>query len=249
MKLSDIKHSVGAVKRLLDPTLPANPQPLDLRVAVMDDIEQQVVAVGIGERAFPYEQVVVRILARGEHAEAPLERAFADLEARIRQRFSEIKCEVAARFDVRVRVIRRVPAGWPEGHHFTVGYGAKRGNPNGQRLKLTVLEGAAAKKHYVFAPRTILIGRMREVEESRGGVRLNDIAFRESEGSVSRAHARITYNQVRKAYHLVDERSARGTRVLRNGRVMRVPADVRGMAIQDGDEIQLGGARIAISIE
>jgi predicted component of type VI protein secretion system len=82
-------------------------------------------------------------------------------------------------------------------------------------------------------------------------LRTNHVAFSEEEAdenlSVSRRHAHIAFDEG--AYRIWDDRSARGTSIVRGGRTVRVPASARGTRLVSGDEIVLGRARLRVAID
>jgi pSer/pThr/pTyr-binding forkhead associated (FHA) protein len=116
------------------------------------------------------------------------------------------------------------------------------------QLKLTVVAGKAARRTQVFSGGRIDIGRRSEVIDSKQRVvRTNHVAFEEgpeSNRSVSRQHAHVTYHPDTREYRLTDDRSAPGTSVVRGGRTIAVPAGSRGVRIESGDEIIVGQARL-----
>jgi predicted component of type VI protein secretion system len=70
----------------------------------------------------------------------------------------------------------------------------------------------------------------------------------ESNRSVSRQHAHVTYHPNTKEYRLTDDRSAHGTSIVRGGRTIKVPAGARGTRLETGDEIALGQARLRVTL-
>jgi hypothetical protein len=121
-------------------------------------------------------------------------------------------------------------------------------------LRLSVLKGKAVREVYAFAADRIQLGRLEEVLDHTGRVRRrNDVAFLE-EGdvneTVSREHARITWDAASRAYWLRDEGSASGTIIFRAGRPIEVSRhDRRGVRLQSGDELYLGRAALLLEIE
>ena len=79
-------------------------------------------------------------------------------------------------------------------------------------------------------------------------MRRNHVAFDDDNSSVSRAHAKLTYDKVRREYRLLDNGSARGTRIVRGETTIPVLRDPRGVRIQSGDEIELGEASVRVVI-
>src|SRR5262245_7894182 len=81
--------------------------PMELRRAVLEEIEGRVVAVGGGRRIFPYDRVEVRLLApAGEGAVLEsVAREGWDLAAEVRERLKARGVEPAPGLAVAVRVI------------------------------------------------------------------------------------------------------------------------------------------------
>ena len=116
-------------------------------------------------------------------------------------------------------------------------------------VRVSVLKGTATKKVYTFNELTILMGRTPEVRESAGRGRRNHVAFEDANSSVSRAHARLKFDPVRRKYQLLDDGSVHGTLIVRRGETIQVPKrDPRGVLVQSGDEIQLGEASVRVVI-
>ena len=63
-----------------------------------------------------------------------------------------------------------------------------------------------------------------------------DIAFDERALDVSRAHARIVYDDARREYRLLDDGSAKGTRIVRGDLTIDVPCH---RVTRDGEQIAL----------
>ena len=130
------------------------------------------------------------------------------------------------------------------------------------KAKLITLKGQTAIREYILKPeekQSYLIGREYTPELASGRVRINDIYFlaeNDSEFdpvkgaanlSVSRNHARISYDPAQKKYFLLADEGglpSRGNKIKifkTTDAVIR--ADVLGMnyELADGDQIELGG--------
>jgi len=254
VRIADLKQRLHAVKTFLDPPLGPDAPPLEIRAAVVDAIEKKIAILGVERRTFPYDRVVVRLVAASEVDKAPLESVFADLELRVRERLREVRCDVPRALDVRVAFVKKAPPAWAPGQLFSIDYGARGGDAGSTSspwplLKVTVLKGTAIKKVYTFREPAILIGRTAEATDTKGRVRRNHVAFDDRNATVSRAHATLKYDKERAEYRLLDDRSARGTRVVRGETLMTVPRDPRGLRIQSGDELQFGDASVRVTIE
>jgi len=122
-----------------------------------------------------------------------------------------------------------------------------------RELRITIVNGTAEKASYAFALPRVNLGRCAEVRDSLSRlVRTNHVAFVDlgatSNHSVSRRHAHIEYVEAARHYRLRDDRSAHGTSIVRNGRMVAVPAGSRGIRLESGDEIVLGEARARVRI-
>ena len=117
--------------------------------------------------------------------------------------------------------------------------------------KLTILRGEADVAEYTIQADRVNIGRLKEVMGEKDGLRRrNDIAFADTETTVSREHAYIRYDTESGKFRLYDSLSQRGTSVFRDGRRLEVPKGVtHGFQLRSGDEIHIGDARIAFESE
>jgi pSer/pThr/pTyr-binding forkhead associated (FHA) protein len=85
-------------------------------------------------------------------------------------------------------------------------------------------------------------------------VRQNHIAFADEADdinqSVSRAHAHLRVDAASGEVRLHDDGSTHGTRVMREGRTIEVPASsARGVKVKDGDELVFGQARVKLEVK
>lgn len=264
---------IGKVRDWMKPWMKGT-SPLEIRRAVLDEAESKVIAVGEGRRLFPYNRLRVHLLATTPEERTALEAAAHegwDLKNQIAERLAERGCPVPAGFAV--EIVFDEPRPEFGDRRFFVEYEkvespapaaataipAAPGAPATAiairpTLVLTVVKGDALQHVYEFdGPPRIHLGRLEEVVDSDGRVRRrNDVAFRE-EGevntTVSREHARITWDDATASYWLRAEQNASGTRVYRDGRTIDVSAhDRRGVRIQAGDEIYLGRACVKVGI-
>ena len=264
---------IGKVRDWMKPWMKGT-SPLEIRRAVLDEAESKVIAVGEGKRLFPYNRLRVHLLATNTEERAVLEAAAKeawDLQNEIAARLAERGCPVPAGFAVDIVFDEPRPE-FGERRFFVeyekaespapVAVPTAPGTPGvpstagaaRPTLVLTVVKGDAYQHVYEFegSPR-IHLGRLEEVVDSDGRVRRrNDVAFRE-EGevntTVSREHARITWDDATASYWLRAEQNASGTRIYRDARTIDVSAhDRRGVRIQPGDEIYLGRACVKVGM-
>src|SRR5262245_12867811 len=198
--LSPLKRRFHVIKSLLGAPLGPDAQPLEIRAAVLDAIEERAEPIGRGHRALPGNRLHVRTLARTAAERSSLELIFADLDAKIRERLEEIRCDVPEAFEVSVSFLKKAPSDWTQGQIFALEcqtrmtaeavVAAPSTKPG---VRIQVLKGTATKRLYSFTEATILIGRTADVKESGGHVLRNHVAFDNENATVSRAHARLKF--------------------------------------------------------
>jgi hypothetical protein len=114
------------------------------------------------------------------------------------------------------------------------------------QLTLTVLKGKAMQPIYRLEKERLLIGCLPEVQDKEGRlVRKNNIVFPHEENginaTVSTMHARIWFDRQMRNFRIMDESSRYGTRLIREGNTIEVPAEsVHGVGLLNGDEVYFG---------
>ncbi len=236
-------------------------EPMELRRAILEDVESRAVSPGGGRRIFPYNRLEVRLLAAGPREREELEAIVGgawDLRREITDRLRDHGCSVPGSLEVEVSVTEEAAPEfgdryWHVAYHR--GEGAAASGPSRRpKLVLTVIHGQAAQRVYEFdSSDRITLGRLPEVLDEEDRVkRRNDVAFLE-EGdinrTVSREQARIVWDPQAAEYRLRAEPGASGTRILRDGRSIDVSAhDRRGVRLLSGDEVYLGKASLKAAI-
>jgi len=239
-------------------------EPMELRRAVLDDVESRVVIAGSGKRVFPYNRLEVLLLADSPEQREALEavaREAWDLKHEIADRLHDRGASAPPGLDVDVQVIEQARPELGDRHWHVVYHrveraeGADAAGPNRRpTLVLTITQGRAQQVVYTFDSHDrIMLGRLDEVLDEEGRVkRRNDVAFVE-EGevnrTVSREQARILWDLESGEYRLRTEPGASGTRILREGRTIDVSAqDRRGVRLLAGDEVYLGKACLKVAL-
>lgn len=259
-----MKDLLGKVRDILEPWR-KGASPLEIRRAILDDVESRVIAVGEGKRLLPFNHLRVHLLTPGpderQAMEAIVQEAW-DLKAQIAERLRDRGCPVPAGLEVEVAFDEEPDPRYGE-RRFFVEYGKREGQataaaadtatPGTARptLELTVLKGSASQRVYEFETPRIYLGRLEEVVDADGRVRRrNDVAFKEDgevNTTVSREHARISWDDETGGYWLRAEQNASGTRIYRTGKTIDVSAhDRRGVRLQAGDEVHLGRACLKV---
>jgi FHA domain len=231
---------------------------LEIRRDILEDVRDRIEPKGSGRSVFPFHGMAVAIAAADEADADRYTAAFSGnegLEADIRELLGEARAAVPQGFGVDVTVTVDAE-GAQSGRPFAVTYSRQRPAPAAAVAKaavqptarLTVVRGDAAEQECDIAGERVNIGRLKEVVGDRDGLRRrNDLAFQDSETTVSREHAHIRYQAG--TFRLYDTNSARGTAVFRDGRRLEVPRGAaRGLTLRSGDEIHLGEARVRFEI-
>ena len=250
---------IGKMRDWLKPWM-KGASPLEIRRAILDDVESRVIAVGGGKRLFPFNRLRVHLLAPEPHVRAELEavaREGWNLKEEAAARLRERDCPVPAGFDLEVVFDEEAGPAFGE-RRFWVEYAKTESAPLPTAavvrpaLEVTVLKGTAGQRVYELAGDRVYLGRLDEVVDADGRVRRrNDVAFRE-EGeinqTVSREHARVAWDEPSGGYWLRAEQNASGTRIYRGGKTIDVSAhDRRGVRLQSGDEVHLGRAVLKVT--
>ena len=231
--------------------------PLELLQATLDHLELKVQPAGRGHRVFPYDRIAVRIAQPGADAIA-LQAIFERLEARLRDRLQELRCEAPESIVISVTVMEATgdepqPLLAVECFSEPGARPAREPDTDCQSLKVTVVKGQCVEPEYVFEEPMIAIGRLSEATDAFGHIRVNHVAFLDVRDGVNetvgRAHARLQFDSSSGQYHVFNEGSSNPTSIVRAGRTIRVaPRDPRGVRVLSGDQLQLGRAMLRLTI-
>lgn len=226
---------------------------VEVQRLILDMVHDRVQLLPRARRAFPFNDVAVRIPVPDADRRAAYEMVFVADDALQHEIVEFLRREdVEFPTDLRVRVTlietdeiaepsivcaRRTappaelaPPGVPPPSLATVRFAV----PSGDTVE-------------VQKPR-IHIGRHAEVlDERRRLVRRNDLVL--DDGTVSRAHAHVEFDARSGEFRLFDDGSSYGTSVIHEGRLMDVPkAGARGFRLQPGDEIYFGQVRVRFDL-
>jgi len=130
MRFSLLKRRFETVKHLFGSPLGPDAKPLEIRAAVVDAIEARVEPIGGGRRALPGNRIIVRALARTAADRSSLEVTFANLDAKVRERLQEIRCNTPHPFDVSVSFLKKAPSDWADGQLFSVDCQRAKADPS-----------------------------------------------------------------------------------------------------------------------
>jgi len=231
---------------------PQPPALLEVRRDILEDLRDRIEPVGGGRSVFPYNTVTIRVNAPDQAAVDLYEAAFQDTDRAARELLSQANCPPPDGFNVEVSIATDGDRPYEIAYSNRMPAAAAPPAPKPQRPNaiLTVVRGEAEETTYPIASDRINIGRLREVTSEKGGLRRrNDIAFKDSETTVSREHAYIRWDNSTGHFRLYDSGSQRGASIFREGRRIDVPRGAaRGIQLQSGDEIHLGEARVRFDI-
>jgi hypothetical protein len=239
--------------------------PLEVYHAILEEIEDATEAGPRGGRIFPYTAVTVTLAPPDAHWRATAEALFAEppsFEERVRDRLREAGCADSAGVTATLKLVDRAEDSWRarEYHLDLRRQVARRPAPRDVKraalpteVQLAVIAGTAAKTRYSFTTAHINLGRLADVLDHQQRVtRQNHVAFTDDKDdisqSVSRTHAHITCDPVSHDARLHDDGSTHGTRIVRAGHTIHVPRGGRGVTLRDGDEMQLGQARLRVTL-
>lgn len=231
-------------------SLAGGPHPkeaLEIRREILGEVRDRIEPRGDGEYVFAYHEISVRLFARDAAQRDSFAASFLDdgaLESQVREMLAEAGCRGDG---VTVAIeIAEEAAEIPFKLDFRRGAKSIASAPGSKRPAawLRVTKGKAEQAEYFVGKNVIYLGRLKEVSAKDGGLRRrNDVAFDDSETSVSREHAHIAFEEGR--FRLYHDRGERGTRLFRDGRAVAVPTTGgRGTQLKSGDEIHLGEARV-----
>ena len=227
---------------------------LEVRREILEDVRDNIQPAGEGRTVFPYTTVSIRIAGQDEREREACAAAFAGedgIERDIRELLAEAGARLPPGFNVAVEVVDDPALAW-SGHPFRVSYASARSKSElksvaGRRpaAKVRVLRGETDTPECEVQADRFNIGRLKEVVAEKEGLRRrNDLAFAESETTVSREHATIRYDAASGRFRLYDSNSQRGTVIFREGRRLDVTRGGAGLQLRSGDEIHLGSARL-----
>jgi hypothetical protein len=260
--LQNIDRWIARSLERLSAQIAGGPQPkeaLEIRREILSEIRDKIEPRGDGEYLFPFQELFIHIYAVDEEQLPSFEAAFlyeGGLEQQVKELLTEAGCKGAVEVTVDVTVNPFAEEGepfvfeyrsLPKGHLAATAAATAAPEVKRPRASIQVLKGAADRSEYRFDQNMVYLGRLKEVSSRDGGVRRrNDVAFDETEGTVSREHAHIAYQDGK--FRLFHDSGERPTRLFRDGRAVPVPAIGRGAQLRSGDEIHLGEARLKFEL-
>jgi hypothetical protein len=245
---------------------PAAREPLEVAHGVVDAVERELQPAGRGRLLFPFNRILVRLVAPSPQSRARLEATLAaepSLAQRIHARLDTAGCPTPD-LALDVEFVGAAGPEWPT-PDFQVEFArvqvpalaaaavAEPAVAPPHEIELEVVAGVGGQPVYVFQSSRIDIGRCADVRDRRNRlVRTNHLVFADTDDAlnqtVSRRHAHLDYQAAEGAFRVYDDGSEQGTSVARGGRAIAVPPGPRGVRLQSGDEIVLGLARVKVKL-
>lgn len=252
----------AAIGELVGRSAPAS---IEIVHAVLELAEERVQEIGHGRRVFPFNRVLVHVLAPPDDREIrPRVEAVVQgppsLADRLCERLRALACQ-PERLTAQVTFAATAGPDWqaPDFHVEFQKVASRNAYPRQVRaqplqLRLVPVSGVTVRRTYCFQAGRIDIGRGGEVLDSRQRVtRTNQVVFPDDDSAVnrtvSRRHAHVIFTPAASEYRICDDRSVHGTAVIRDGRTIPVPPGARGVRLRSDDEIVLGRARLRVTIE
>ncbi|HZU24288.1 MAG TPA: FHA domain-containing protein [Bryobacteraceae bacterium] len=229
---------------------------LEIRRDILEDVRDHIEPAGEGRSIFPFDSISIRVAGEDAERARYLEAAFGeDMDHEIRELLAEAGCTIPATLGITVAAIEDPVLAFSE-HPFDVYYSRRGAAPAAAKpptrpdAKLTLIRGEAEPRELAISSNRVNLGRMKEVMGDKDGLRRrNDVAFADTETTVSREHAYIRYDTETGRFRLYDSGSQRGTSIFREGRRLEVPRGAaHGVQLHSGDEINLGAARLRFEV-
>lgn len=228
---------------------PGAREAIELYCEALDLIAARVSVGKRSERLFPFNSITIELMAKNPERKAVLEALFdaGQIAADIRATLDEERAAPPADLAVMVH--------YPEDATSELRVFCEKAEKSAGPAAVPVAELKPArlctpKLEFALNRPIVNLGRENEVLDTAGHViRRNDLYFPEVDfaesATVSRKHAHIRFDQTGGDWRIFDDGSSLGTCLFREGRRIEVPGHAsRGVALKDGDEINLGQVRL-----
>jgi len=258
------------IERLLDARMtalvrpsPRGLEPLEVRQALLDEIEGHLVPGPKGTLIFPFDEVRVELMGGTSEEIAALEATLESdggFEAAAYARLVECGCR-PPEFVLTIECLAAGPGQAVDDKRYRVHFvrHAKEPAPEAAAptapLTVTVGIGESSVSRAITHGR-LDIGRVADVRDRDGRlVRQNGLVVPDAQdphNTVSRRHAHILAAKAGDGsieYRVYDDGSRYGTHIVRNGYTITVHAGSLGVALRDGDELHFGEASARVTIE
>jgi len=233
---------------------PGAREAIELYREALDLIAARVTVGKRSERLFPFNLITIELMAKNPERKAVLEALFdaGQLVSDIRATLNEERSTPPA--DLAVMVHYPEDAGTELRVFCEKTEKAPEVSMAPPAMKLKPARLSTPTLEFTLERPIVNLGRENEVVDTAGQViRRNDLFFPEAEfeasATVSRRHAHIRFDQAEGDWRIFDDGSSLGTCLFREGRRIDVPGHAsRGVALRDGDEINLGQVRLQFEL-
>jgi hypothetical protein len=257
---SRISNAVDSAARRAVGAVPL--EPIEAVHAIIATIEGEIQAGGRGKKIFPFTLIEIVLSGPSAIARARLKAVVQEpptLATQIRERLETAGCEIK-NLAIEVRQAEAPGDDWTNlDFHVLFSRGRDTARRDAGRketvvpeIRLRITRGTGDHAVVSLRAECINIGRGPEVRDERNRLmRTNDVVFTEMpdgpNATVSRRHAHIQFDAASGEFRIYDDRSERGTGVVRSGRTISVPTGTRGLRLRSGDQLILGDGRVEIS--
>ncbi|HWE51322.1 MAG TPA: FHA domain-containing protein [Bryobacteraceae bacterium] len=234
---------------------PGAREAIELYREALDLIAARVTVGKSGGRLFPFNSITIELMAKNPERKAVLEALFdpGQLVDDIRAALNEERATPPADLAVMIR--------FPEDAATEIRIFCEKtsqtAEPASAPTPVATLKPARLSTpslEFTLNRPIINLGREHEVVDASGHViRRNDLFFPPAEfdatDTVSRTHAHIRFDPASGDWRIFDDGSSLGTCLFREGRRIDIPGHAsRGVALRDGDEINLGQVRLTFEL-
>jgi hypothetical protein len=236
-------------------------EPLEIRHAVLREIEAQAIPGPQGVHVFPYNRVTITVRSASPAQQTAVDVAFDAIERVARQRLTERRIDTPRDLTVRVVHVESAPPEWIADEQYRVTFDrVTAAQPAAAETSAATLvldvRGAHESIAYRLTQGRMDIGRTAEVRDRDGHlVRRNAVIVGDEydpDGTVSRRHAHLkaaSDADGRRVFIVFDDASRYGTRIVRDGETITVHPGSLGVRLRDGDELHLGDVVAAVRLE
>jgi hypothetical protein len=261
-KAVDLERLLDARMTALVRPSPRGLEPLEVRHALLDEIEGRLVPGPKGTLIFPFDEVRVELLGGTSDEIAALEATLESdggLEEAAYARLIACGCRPPD-FALTIQWLPAAPGQGADDKRYRVHFVRTAKDATSEMralatsLVITIGSGPSAVSREITKGR-LDIGRVADVRDREGRlVRQNGLVVPEAEdphNTVSRRHAHIlvaTDADGGTEYRIYDDGSRYGTHIVRNGYTITVHAGSLGVALRDGDELHFGEASATVEI-
>jgi hypothetical protein len=228
-------------------------EPLEVREAILAEIEETLVVTGVDGRRRLSNCIRITLLSSDPARRKQLRRALSaegGLKKFLTSRGAGQDIEVSSSLAVSVEEGLAEDPQYPNGFRIE-GWNEEIVPVEAPSATVARLAVVATGQTVQLGQGVFRIGREKQPQDRSGRPKpANDLYFGEKELSVSRHHAQISFDAGVKEYRLWDVGSTQGTKILREGLEIDVPKSLRshGERLRPGDLIYFGKVGVRFEV-